>query len=187
MPFNRLVALDPATGEERWTFDAEVSLDNPPAMIYKCRGVTQWTDPEAAPGDACRTRIFMGTSDSRLFSIDGETGERCNAFAGNGEVFVEPSKELLFPGEVHFDSPPVVVNGVVVIGSSIADNQRAEGQSGRVSAYDARTGVLRWRFDPIPRDAADPAAAEGGGAVREGERRGDAAAIAALRGRAAAG
>jgi len=157
-PFNRIVALDPASGAEQWTFDAEVSLDNPQAMIYKCRGITQWTDPLAAPGTACRTRLFMGTSDSRLFAIDGETGERCAGFADNGEVFVEPSKELLFPGEVHLDSPPVVVNGVVVIGSSIADNQRAEGQSGRVSAYDARTGALRWRFDPIPRDPADPAA-----------------------------
>ena len=157
-PFNRLVALDPATGEERWTFNAEVSLDNPPAMIYKCRGITQWTDPDASSGAVCRTRIFMGTSDSRLFSIDGETGKRCADFGDNGEVFVEPSKELLFPGEVHFDSPAVVVNGVVVIGSSIADNQRAEGQSGRVSAYDARTGALRWRFDPIPRSSDDPVA-----------------------------
>jgi quinoprotein glucose dehydrogenase len=156
-PFNRLVALDPASGNEKWTFDAEVSMDNPTGMIYKCRGVTQWTDQQAAAGAACRSRIFMGTSDSRLFSVDAQTGKRCPGFGDNGEVFVAPSKELLFPGEVHFDSPPVVVNDTVVIGSSIADNQRAEGQSGRVSAYDARSGELKWRFDPIPRSADNPA------------------------------
>ncbi len=157
-PFNRIIALDPASGEERWAFNAEVSLDNPPAMIYKCRGITQWTEPSLLDNAPCKTSIFMGTSDSRLFAIDARTGKRCTRFGNNGEVFVEPSKPLLFPGEVHLDSPPVVVNGIVVIGTSIADNQRAEGQSGRVSAYDAITGELRWRFDPIPRSADSPVA-----------------------------
>jgi quinoprotein glucose dehydrogenase len=54
-------------------------------------------------------------------------------------------------------SPPAVVNGVVVIGSSIADNGRTDLASGEIRAFDARTGALRWSWDPIPRTASDPA------------------------------
>jgi len=69
-------------------------------------------------------------------------------------------------------SPPVVVNGVVITGSSIADNSRPDPASGEVRGYDARTGQLRWTWDPIPQDPSDPAypqwrgafAQKGGGA-----------------------
>ena len=54
-------------------------------------------------------------------------------------------------------SPPVVANGLVVVGSSIGDNSRPSPASGEVRAYDARTGVLRWTWDPIPQDPNDPA------------------------------
>src|SRR5690606_31878964 len=53
-------------------------------------------------------------------------------------------------------SPPAIVNGLVIVGSSIADNNRTDAASGEVRAYDARTGVLRWSWDPVPQDPADP-------------------------------
>ena len=40
-------------------------------------------------------------------------------------------------------SPPLVVNGVVITGSSVADNTRPDLPSGEVRAYDARTGALQ--------------------------------------------
>ena len=46
-------------------------------------------------------------------------------------------------------SPPVVVRGIVVVGSSIDDNQRVREVSGAVRAYDAVTGKPRWSFDPL--------------------------------------
>jgi quinoprotein glucose dehydrogenase len=51
-------------------------------------------------------------------------------------------------------SPPVVARGVVVVGSAVADNQRAKEVSGAVRAFDAVTGQPRWRFDPLA--SADP-------------------------------
>src|SRR4029434_11289731 len=54
-------------------------------------------------------------------------------------------------------SPPAVVNGVVVIGSSVTDNGRTDLASGEIRAFDARTGALRWSWAPIPRTASDPA------------------------------
>jgi quinoprotein glucose dehydrogenase len=46
---------------------------------------------------------------------------------------------------------------MIVTGSAVADNNRTNAASGEVRAYDARSGALRWSWDPIPRDSADPA------------------------------
>ena len=58
--------------------------------------------------------------------------------------------------EYEVTSPPAVVNGLLVVGSAVADNGRTDAASGEVRAYDARTGALRWSWDPVPQDAADP-------------------------------
>jgi quinoprotein glucose dehydrogenase len=49
------------------------------------------------------------------------------------------------------------VGDLVITGSAVADNTNLAPASGEVRAFDARTGVLKWTFDPIPQDSADPA------------------------------
>ena len=66
-------------------------------------------------------------------------------------------------GWYHMTSPPAVVDDVVIVGSAIDDNPRAEMPSGVVRAFDARSGALRWKWDPIP---PNPPAGAGSGAVR---------------------
>src|SRR5437899_2767064 len=51
----------------------------------------------------------------------------------------------------------IVVANLVVTGSGIADNSGPAPASGEVRAFDARTGALRWTFDPVPQDSMDPA------------------------------
>ena len=74
------------------------------------------------------------------------------------------------PGEAKLTSAPVVVNGVVALGSAIMDNIRSDAPPGTVFAFDARTGAARWHFEPIPQDPADPAYATWleGSALRTG-------------------
>jgi quinoprotein glucose dehydrogenase len=151
-PFNEVIALDPGTGAQKWRYDPHVSNSMRPANRYVCRGVAYWVDDQAAEGAACRSRIFMGTNDVRVIALDARTGAPCEDFGAHGEVRIDVGKPLLWPGEFQITSAPVVSRGVVVVGSSIADNVRVDGPLGVVRAFDARSGAPRWTFDPLLHD-----------------------------------
>jgi quinoprotein glucose dehydrogenase len=154
-PLGRVLALDPATGAERWRFDATITDRKYPE--FTSRGVASWTDAAAAPDAPCRTRIFAATIESRLFALDAATGTRCPGFGANGEVSLKEGVGLLQPWDYTISSPPLVAGNLVVVGSAMADNRRVDMPKGIVRGYDARTGKLVWAWDPIPRSGDDPA------------------------------
>jgi quinoprotein glucose dehydrogenase len=168
-PLHRVVALDPATGAERWSFDPRVDFSIGRADPA-CRGVSSWLDAQAPPGAACRRRILHATTDARLFALDAATGRPCAGFGEGGVVHLARGIGNAQPGRYGVTSPPAVVGDLVVTGSQIGDNQRTDEASGVVRAYDARSGALRWTWDPIPKSPADSAFAtwEGGSALRTG-------------------
>ena len=156
-PFNEVIAIDPGAGHEKWRFDPEVVLEGRrPANDFTCRGVAHWTD-ETNSNAICASRIFTGTVDSRVIALDAKTGTPCADFGDNGEVQIEPSISLRWPGEYQITSAPAIIGDIVVIGSAISDNLRVLAPSGVVKAFDARTGEEKWAFDPVPRDPDDPA------------------------------
>lgn len=161
-PFNEVIALDPGTGAQKWRYDPKINLDQRPANQFVCRGIAH-RPADAGDTGACAARLFMGTNDARLIALDAKTGAPCDDFGNGGDIRVHPDMDLLWPGEFQITSPPVVIGDLVVTGSSISDNARLEAPRGTVRAYDAKTGALRWTFDPIPRDRADPAFASWGG------------------------
>jgi len=148
-PFNEVIALDPGTGAQEWRYDPKISNTQRPANRYNCRGVVHWVDDKVAEGATCRSRIFMGTNDARVIALDAKTGTPCTDFGDNGEVRIDIGRDLLWPGEFQITSAPVVTRGVVVVGSSIADNVRVQAPLGTVRAFDARSGKPRWSFDPL--------------------------------------
>src|SRR5688572_27296859 len=103
-PFNRLIALDPATGREHWAYDARVDGSHALPFQYNCRGVSAWRDPQAAPASVCAHRVFMGTNDSRLIAVDLSTGRPCAQFGTGGEVRVPIGAQPEFPGELKLTS-----------------------------------------------------------------------------------
>jgi quinoprotein glucose dehydrogenase len=149
----RVIALDPQTGKERWVYDPK----GREVGMQKCRGIATWVDQQAEASASCKTRIFVGTTDNRLVALDAKTGKPCEGFGEQGGVQIQPTKEEIFAGELLISSRPVVVNDVIVIGSAVADNQRVDAPSGRVLAFDVRSGKQVWEFDPVPRNPADPA------------------------------
>ena len=157
-PFNRLIALDPTSGKQLWVFDAQLSPDfwGPNQLI--CRGVAVWHDRQAAAGSACAARVFMAANDARLIALDVATGQPCEAFGDHGTARPQLDVPTLFDGEYQITSPPTLAGDFVMIGSAMADTLRTRSPSGRITAFDARSGRVVWRFDPIPRNAGDAAA-----------------------------
>ncbi|MGH0031094.1 MAG: pyrroloquinoline quinone-dependent dehydrogenase [Myxococcota bacterium] len=150
-PFNRVVALDPASGVELWAFDPEIDLTGRYANQLVCRGVSTWLDASAQEGSRCRRTLFTGTNDARLFALDAATGIPCPGFGTGGEVDLNagPGPQR-WQGEYQVTSPPAVVGDVVVVGSAVSDNARIDAPSGVVRGFDARTGELRWAWDLAP-------------------------------------
>jgi quinoprotein glucose dehydrogenase len=163
-PLGRVIALDPATGAELWTFDPQIRRD----VTYgdfASRGVSSWLDEAEPEGAACRRSIYLATAQSQLIRLDAQDGAPCPGFGGDGMVDLREGLRIPpFEDEAYsMTSPPLVAAGLVVVGSSIADNSRPSPASGEVRAYDARTGALRWSWDPIPQSPADPVYADWGG------------------------
>ncbi|HMD36374.1 MAG TPA: PQQ-binding-like beta-propeller repeat protein, partial [Vicinamibacterales bacterium] len=156
--FNRIIALDPETGRERWTYDPLVEQQGDYGDGLINRGVATWLDPARRAGEPCRRRLFEATLDARLIALDAATGTPCGDFGSKGQVSLRAVAEYQ-AGLYHMTSPPVVVDGLVVVGSAINDNNRARMPSGVVRAFDARTGAERWKWDPLPPDVAAQAGA----------------------------
>jgi quinoprotein glucose dehydrogenase len=156
--FNEIYALDPGTGKEIWRFDPKIPTEEIyPANKFNCRGVAVWQNTDLVRGDftaACSWRVLAATNDARVIALDLTDGKPCSDFGEGGEVKVDKGMELAWPGEFQITSAPVVVGDVVIVGSSIGDNRRVVAPHGTVRAYDVRTGVLKWSWDPVMRDSA---------------------------------
>ena len=150
-PFNRVFALDPQTGAQRWSFDPEIDLTGDYANQLICRGVEHWRDASAPAEAACARRIFTATNDARLFAIDAETGRACADFGDAGQVDLNPAAgDQLRQGEYQVTSPPAVLGDRVIVGSAVSDNARTDAPSGVVRAFDARSGRELWAWDLAP-------------------------------------
>src|SRR5215510_15858630 len=82
-PYSRVIALDPATGAEKWTFDPQAQLDRWYSETTS-RGVSAW--PASNDSRKIARRILVGTLDARLIAIDAATGKPCADFGENGQI-----------------------------------------------------------------------------------------------------
>ena len=145
-PHNLAIALDAATGTEKWRFDANSGL-NPDRQHQTCRGVTYWADPAAVPGAACAERVYLPTADARLIALDAANGQVCTSFADGGTLHLEAGMAYKPAGYYYSTSPPVAVDGKLIIGGAVNDNYSTQEQSGVIRAFDALTGALVWNWD----------------------------------------
>lgn len=129
--WNIVHAMDARTGQKLWEFDPEVDKKQ---AAYACcdvvnRGVAIWGD-----------KVYTATIDGRLIALDAKTG---------GVIWdkltIDKSKPYTITGA------PRVVKGRVIIGNGGAEL----GVRGYISAYDAETGEMDWRFYTVPGNPAD--------------------------------
>lgn len=145
-PHNWAIALDAATGEEKWKFDSNSGL-NSDRQHQTCRGVTYYRDAAAAAGSSCSERVYLPTSDARLIALDAQSGAVCTGFADNGVLHLEQGMRYRPTGYYYSTSPPVIAGGKIIIGGAVNDNYSTEEQSGVIRAFDVDTGALVWNWD----------------------------------------
>jgi quinoprotein glucose dehydrogenase len=147
--FNRVIALDPETGAEQWSYDPKIDLNRGYSEGLINRGVSSWADSRT--GSPHQRRIFIATIDARLICLDAAAGKPCADFGNAGQVDLRRGiHNIIREGEYEETSPPAIIDDLVIVGSSVADNDRVESPSGVVRAFDVRTGTLRWSWNPMP-------------------------------------
>ena len=138
-------AFDPATGETVWVQDIPDLTDDETPRGAASRGVGYW-----AGAGQDRARILSVRAEY-LFATDLETGRPIESFGDGGKVDLRVFADTPEPQPFSYISPPLVVRDVVVVGQLMEDHPRTmENRPGYVRAYDARTGALRWTWNPIP-------------------------------------
>ena len=149
-PYNRVVALDPATGVEKWSYDPKAYEDGqvPNGTGFVHRGVGAWRDSSTN-----KLRILMN-SRTHLIELDAETGKPVPGFGDNGVVNLLKG----LPWEVnpkHYTntSPVVIYKDLIIVGNGVADRLVYKNDPpGDVRAFHARTGKLVWTFHTVPHD-----------------------------------
>ncbi|MEE2878153.1 MAG: PQQ-dependent dehydrogenase, methanol/ethanol family [Pseudomonadota bacterium] len=125
-------ALDPVTGEELWVHDPNVD---------KAVGVKACCDVVNRGVAVYDGKVYVGVIDGRLEALDAKTGDVVWS-----KVTVDQSKPYTITGA------PRIVKGNVLIGNGGAEL----GVRGYLSAYDAETGDLTWRFYTVPNPNKEP-------------------------------
>jgi quinohemoprotein ethanol dehydrogenase len=125
-------AYDARSGKLLWAYDPQVRRE---LGVNACcdvgnRGVAVWNH-----------KVYVGAYDGRLVALDGATGKPVWS-----TLTVDTSKPYTIT------QAPRVILGRVIIGNSGGEY----GIRGYISAYDAETGKLAWRFFTVPGDPSKP-------------------------------
>lgn len=152
---NKLIALDAATGEEKWRYDPKVGKEYIP-YTAACRGVAYYEVPDLAENAPCKRRLLEGTLDARLIAVDARDGRPCAGFGENGQVDLTVGMGKVLPAMVAVTSPPTIIRGIAVVGHQVLDGQYRYAPSGVIRGYDAVTGSLVWAWDMLRPDQKGP-------------------------------
>jgi quinoprotein glucose dehydrogenase len=161
---NRVFALDPATGTEKWVFDPHAPgadgkpLVDKPKRAMTCRGVSYWQAASPEPGKACEKRVFRGDGFGNVYALDADTGKPCPDFGaakGHPGYVSHLDYDNYGEGFAGGMSSPVSIIGDTVVATSSANDGLTNAADGVVRGFDARSGEMRWEFNPIPEDKRD--------------------------------
>lgn len=145
-PKNILIAVDAASGREKWRFDPQVPSEAI-AHAAVCRGVAVYTAPELPDDALCKTRVISTTLDARIVAVDRRDGKPCAGFGANGQVDLWKDLGQKVPGWYSPTAAPTVVRNIIVTGAQVRDGQDEDAPSGVVRGFDAVTGQLAWAWD----------------------------------------
>ncbi|BAT59553.1 quinoprotein glucose dehydrogenase [Variibacter gotjawalensis] len=153
-PFYRIFAIEPDTGRVKWTYDSKSALEALTQPDLKNRGVAYWQSVTADAGQPCQKRVYIGTMDAKLHSVDADTGQTCKDFGKDGVVDINVWNSAKNKWPLSILQPPTVFKDFLFVGWAGKDWEDSEAPAGSLFALDARTGELRWTFEALPKDIA---------------------------------
>jgi quinoprotein glucose dehydrogenase len=157
-PHNFAIAIDAATGKEKWRFDPKIKLDKD-RQHQTCRGVSYYADGKIAAGQPCAARVYLPTSDARLIALDAANGQVCPSFAEAGTLNLLTNMPYPKSGYYYSTSAPLISGGKIIVGGAVNDNYSTQEPSGVIRAFDVDSGALVWNWDSGNPDQTTPLAA----------------------------
>ncbi len=144
---SQVAAIDAATGETKWVYDPKIyenGLGMPANLGWLHRGVAYWRNGEDE-------RIVMLTAFAQMIVLDAKTGKPVTSFGKDGRIdLTEGMGRPIDRNYYTMTSPPVIVRGVVVVGSSVFDWwAKRPSPPGDVRGFDINTGRLLWTFHTV--------------------------------------
>ena len=134
-PRQKVIALDAATGRQKWTFDSGV------ATTAASRGLTWWTDGK-------ESRLFTA-SGSYIYAINPSDGSTITSFGDKGRIDLRANlRGAPEDNSSNATSPAVIYKELLILGGRVSE--RTPASPGDERAYDVRTGQLKWTFHTIP-------------------------------------
>lgn len=147
-PGLRVVAVDAATGTERWVFDPWDGKGGGGVN----RGLATWAGRRirSSRGEVDEARRLFFAAGWKLYALDAETGRPIPGFGAGGFIDLrEGLDQDAFYLSVGAPTPGVVYGDLLIMGSSVPDALPPTAP-GHVRAYDVRTGQRRWIFHTLP-------------------------------------
>ncbi len=140
-PQLKLMALDAASGVERWRFDPFAG-DRAGAALGVNRGVVNWSS-------GADHRILF-TAGFYLYAIDARTGTPIETFGKHGRVDIREGLGR-DPGTLFVlaNTPGVIFRDRLILGTRVSEGP-GPSAPGYIRAYDVRTGEVVWTFRTIP-------------------------------------
>ncbi len=133
-----LIALDAATGAERWVRERMIGMTS--------RGMNYWASADG------RDQRLIFAMDGLLQEVDANTGKSVMSFGTNGAVDLRVGLDGRDPesiGNIQSSIPGEVFDNLVIVGSATGEGYMSP--PGDIRAYDVVTGRLVWTFHTVPR------------------------------------
>jgi quinoprotein glucose dehydrogenase len=137
-PGLKVLALDAATGQQRWLFDPWEGRGGRGVS----RGVTYWAD-------GADRRIFF-VAGTFLYALNASNGQPVQSFGAGGRVDLREGLDRdVFFLHVTATSPGIIYKDMLILGSVVGEGP-GPSAPGHIRAFDTRTGKRRWIFHTIP-------------------------------------
>jgi quinoprotein glucose dehydrogenase len=134
-PRQKVVALDAATGQQKWVFDSGA------ATTAASRGLAWWTDGK-------ESRLFTAAG-SFIYAVNPADGTTIASFGDKGRIDLRANlRGAPEDNSYHATSPAVVYKDLLILGGRVSE--RTPASPGDERAFDVRTGQMKWTFHTIP-------------------------------------